>query len=129
MHTNIPKSILLSVALLVVAHAVGFWEMVLLSRTLGVPLWMPYSTLTFAYLLLAVLLTMILLGKPWARITYVVFFVLNLFATLGHLTNLSATGRLMIAIKIAAIVLLYVSSSNSWFKNDSDKSSSLGNST
>jgi hypothetical protein len=97
--------------------------MILLSRTLGVPLWMPYSTLVFVYLLLAFLLVMILRGKRWARAVYTVIGVLSLLSAVGHVADLSAVGWLVAASRAVALVLLYVTASNSWFAGSSPNNS------
>lgn len=119
MHVNIPKPVLLSIALLLAAHGAGLWQMILLSRTLGVSLWMPYSTLAVVYLLLAVLLVMILRGKRWARSVYTVLGILSLLSVVDHAADLSASGWLVAAAKVVALVLLYVTASNSWFAGSS----------
>jgi len=123
MRVNIPKLVLFSVALLLAAHAAGLWQMILLSRTLGVPLWMPYSTLAVVYSLLIVLLVMILRGKRWARMVYTVLGVLSLLSVVGHVSDLSATGWLVAMAKVVALVLLYVPASNSWFTGSSPNNS------
>src|SRR4051794_34768959 len=103
MHVNIPKPVLLSVALLLATHATGLRQMILLSRTLGVPLWMPYSTLAFVYTLLVALLVMILRGKRWARSAYTVLGLLSLLSVLGHIADLSEAGWLVAAAKVVAL--------------------------
>ena len=123
MRVNIPKPVLLSVALLLATHGVGLWQMILLSRTLGVPLWMPYSTLAVVYFLLAALLAMIMRGKRWARSTYAVVGILGLLSVLGHIADLSALGWLVAAAKVLALVLLYVPASSSWFVGSSPNNS------
>ena len=92
--------------------------MIAISRTLGVPLWMPYITLAICYSLLALLLAMILRGKRWARTTYTALALLGLLTTLSHATVISTLGLVLVAVKILAIVLLYVSASNQWFNRD-----------
>ena len=121
MRTKIPRTILLSATLLLAAHAVGLWQMVLLSRTLGVPLWMPYSILVVVYSLLAGLFVMILRGKRWARNTYSFIAVLAVLSALAHAQDLGAAGFALVAAKVVAVVLLYVSASERWF----DRSNSL----
>jgi hypothetical protein len=123
MRVNIPKPILFSTALLLAAHAAGLWQMIFLSRTLGVPLWMPYGTLAFVYSLLMVLLVMVLRGKPWARALYTVLGALSLLSAVGHNADLSATGWLAATAKVVALVLLYVPVSNSWFARSSPNNS------
>ena len=123
MRINTPKPVLLSVALLLAAHATGLWQMILLSRTLDVPLWMPYSTLAAIYLLLAALLAMILSGKRWARATYTVLGIFSLLSALNLIADLSAVGWLAAAAKASALVLLYVPISNSWFIDKSSNNS------
>jgi hypothetical protein len=123
MRVNIPKPVLFSVALLLGTHAIGLWQMVLLTRTLGVPLWMPYSTLAFLYSLLVALFAMILLGKRWARTTYTALGVLILFSGLGHAAELSVLGWLVAAGRVVAVVLLYVPASDSWFTGSSPNTS------
>ncbi len=97
--------------------------MILLSRTLGVPLWMPYSTLGFVYSLVMVLIIMILRGKRWARLFYTVFGVLGIFSVFGHLADISAAGWLAVATKALAVALLYAPASNSWFAGSSPNNS------
>ncbi|MCI4569505.1 hypothetical protein [Lysobacter sp. CFH 32150] len=123
MHVNIPKPVLLSVALLLATHGAGLWQMILLSRTLSVPLWLPYSTLAAVYLLLAALLVMIMRGKRWARSAYTVVGILGLLSVLGHIADLSTSGWLVAAAKVVALVLLYVPASNSWFAGSSPNNS------
>lgn len=123
MRISIPKPVVLSVGLLLATHAVGLWQMISLSRTLGVALWMPYGMLALVYSLLVALLAMILLGKFWARATYTVLGVLGLLSIFGHIVDLDATGWLAGGAKVAALVLLYVPASNSWFMGASPDSS------
>ena len=123
MRVNIPKAICLSVALLFVVNAIGLREMVLLSRILGVPLWMPYSTLAFLYSLLALLLVMILLGKRWARTTYTILAIINLLSLAGHVTDISLLGWMVATAKGAAIWMLYVAGSEPWFNRSSPNNS------
>jgi len=115
MRVHIPKPVLFSVVLLLAAHAAGLWQMILLSRTSGVPLWMPYSTLAVVYSLLMALLVMMLRGKRWARAVYTVLGVLSLLSAVGHVADLSAAGLLVAMAKVVALVLLYVPASNSSF--------------
>ena len=115
MRINVPKPVLLSVVLLSGAHAVGLWEMILLSGTLGVPLWMPYSTLGVVYTLLVSLLAAILYGKNWARFIYTALAVLGFLAVPSHIADISSTGWLALAAKAAALVCLYLPVANSWF--------------
>ena len=123
MRVNVPKPVLLSVTLMLVIHGVGLRQLILLSRTLGVPLWMPYSTLVVAYLLLAALFVMILRGKHWARSAYTVVGVVGVVSALGHITALSAPGWLVAAAKVLALVLLYVPASSLWFAGSSPNNS------
>ena len=118
MRIEIPKSVIFSCVLLLAAHAVGFWQMVLFSRTLGVPFWMPYSTLAVVYSLLLVLLMMILRGKNWARITYAIIGVFGFFTLFGRTSEIDTFGWLVSAAKLAALVLLFVPASNLWFDAD-----------
>ncbi len=123
MRVHCPKPIIFSVALLLVVHAAGLWQMILLSRTLGVSLWMPYSTLALVYSLLAVLLVMILRGKRLARAVYTVLGVLSLLSVVSHITDLNVAGWLVAAAKTLALVLLYIPTSNSWFAGGSPNNS------
>ena len=115
MNARIPVTVLLSVVLLIATHAWGLWQMVLLSNTLSVALWMPYSTLAVIYSFLAGLFVMILRGKRWARTAYTVLAVVGVFAALPHVRDLGALGFLAALARIVAIVLLYVSVSERWF--------------
>lgn len=123
MPINTPKPVLLSLTMLLVTHAVGLWHMVLLSHTLGVPLWMPYSALVIVYSLLAFLLAMILLGKYWARAAYTTLGALSLLATLGRAGDVDALGWLMAAFKVVALVLLFIPVSNLWFTSGGRRTS------
>ncbi len=123
MRVNIPKPVIVSVALLFGAHAIGLWQMILLSRTLGVPLWMPYSTLAVMYSLSTVLLVLILRGKRWARATYTVVGVLGFLSAAGHIADLSVAGWLVTAGKAVALVLLYIPVSNLWFAGSNPNNS------
>lgn len=127
MRINIPKSVLLSVAILLTTHVAGLWQMILLSRILGVPLWMPYSALAVFYLLLVALLVLILRGKYWARAVYTVLGIFSFLSVLGHIADLSAVGWLVQAAKFVALTLLYVPTSNSWFTDRSPNNSFKGN--
>jgi hypothetical protein len=121
MNAKIPRVVLLSVSLLIAAHAVGLWQMVLLSNSLGVALWMPYSALAVVYSALATLFVMILRGKRWARTAYTLIAVFNLLSALQHVQELSALGFVVASAKVVAVVLLYVSTGERWFsqKNSS----------
>jgi hypothetical protein len=123
MRVNIPKPILVAVALLLAAHGTGLWQMTLLSRTLDVPLWMPYSILALIYSLLAALFAMLLRGKRWARTAYTVLWVFGLFSVVGHITDLSVVGWLIAAARATALALLYVPASNSWYAGSSPNNS------
>ena len=120
---KLPKSILIAVLLLVATHASGLWEMIAISHTLGVPLWMPYVMLAICYSFIALLLVMILRGKRWARTTYTVLAVFGFLSTLTHATGISTLGLAVLAMKILALVLLYVSASNQWFNRDGPNNS------
>ena len=123
MRINIPKPVVVSITLLVAAHAAGLWQMILLSRTLGVPLWIPYSTLVFVYSLLLAVLVFILRGKRWARAAYTILGVLSLLSAVGNVADLSAAGWLVAATKVVGLALLYVPASNLWFAGSSPNNS------
>ena len=123
MRMKLPKSVLIAVLLLAMAHAAGLWEMIAISHTLGVPLWMPYIVLVICYSFIALLLTMLLRGKRWARTTYTALAAFGLLATLTHATGISTLGLTVLATKIVAVVLLYVSASNQWFNRDGPNNS------
>ncbi|RYE02060.1 MAG: hypothetical protein EOP50_00940 [Sphingobacteriales bacterium] len=123
MLAKIPKIVLLSVAMLLAAHAAGLLEMVQLSRTLDVSIWMPYSALALVYSLLAALLTLILLGKRLARAVYTFLAVISLLSAVIHFADLSAEGLLVATAKLVAVVLLYVPASNRWFNRGSPNNS------
>ena len=124
MRMKLPKSILIAVLLLTMAHAAGLWEMIAISRTLGVPLWMPYISLVICYSFIALLLAMMLRGKRWARTTYTALAIFGFLATLNHATGISTLGLAVLAAKIVAIILLYISASNQWFNRDGPNNSS-----
>ena len=119
MRVNIPRPVLISAALLLTTHVVGLWQMILLARTLSVPLWMPYSTLAVIYPLLIALLAMMLRGKRWARFIYTVLGVISLLAAFEHVAGLSAAGWLVVSAKVVALVLLHIPASNLWFEGSS----------
>ena len=118
MDAKIPRTVLLAATLLLTAHAVGLWQMVLFSSTLGVSRWMPYSALAVAYSLLAALFVLILRGKRWARSAYTLIAVLAFVSAIGHARDLSALGFVLASAKVVALVLLYVSASERWFSRD-----------
>jgi hypothetical protein len=118
MDIKIAKPVLLSVTLLLAVHGIGLWEMIQLSRALGVSIWMPYSVLAIVYGLLAGVLVMILRGERWARTTYACVAVLAFLSVLGHAADLSAWGFGLIAAKVLAVVLLYVPASADWFNRE-----------
>lgn len=124
MNAKVPRPVQLSVTLLLMAHAVGLWQMVLLSSTLGVPLWMPYSALALAYSILAGLLVLILRGKRWARTAYTLVAAFAVLSAFGDARDLSALGLVVVSAKILAVVLLYVSPSECWFSRKESASSS-----
>jgi len=120
---KLPKSILIATLLLAMVHAAGLWKMIGISKTLGVPPWMPYITLAVCYLFIALLLVMMLRGKRWARTTYMAIAAFGLLATLAHATGISNLGLAVLATKIVAVILLYVSASNQWFNRDGPNNS------
>jgi len=124
MRVEIPTPVLISAALLTAVHAVGLWQMVLLSRTTDVPLWMPYSTLAVLYSLLAVALTMVLLGKRWARTIFAILAAFAVLSALGRLAGMA--GFLTAAVKVLAVVLLYVPTSDAWFNRNSSETQEAG---
>lgn len=115
MRINVPKSVVCATTLLLATHAAGLWEMILLSRTLGVPLWMPYSVLAFVYSLVLFLLLLLLRGKSWARVVCTVFGILNLLSASQHIAALGVAGWLVATAKAIALMLLYAPASNAWF--------------
>jgi hypothetical protein len=115
MDARIPRTVLLSMSLLTATHAVGLWEMVQLSSSLGVALWMPYSALAVVYFVLAVIFVMILRGKRWARSAYTVIAVFGFLSALGQAQNLGAIGLVVAITKVVAVVLLYLSAGEHWF--------------
>ena len=124
MRVKPPKSILIATLLLALVHAAGLWEMLGISKNLGVPLWMPYLTLTFCYFFIALLLVMMLRSKRWARTTYTTLAAFGLIATLAHAPGISTLGLTVLATKIIGVILLYVSASNQWFNRDGPNNSS-----
>lgn len=110
-----PKEILMSVSLLTGIHIVGLWQMILLSRTLGVALWMPYSALVVVYVGLAALLAMILFGKSWARTVYSILTIFGAIILLGSAEKLDMPSIALNAIRFTAVALLYLPVSNLWF--------------
>ncbi len=105
----------MSVSLLTGIHIVGLWQMILLSRTLGVALWMPYSALVVVYVGLAALLAMILFGKSWARTVYSILTIFGAIILLGSAEKLDMPSIALNAIRFTAVALLYLPVSNLWF--------------
>ena len=123
MRMKLPKSVLIAVLLLAMAHAAGLWEMIAISHTLGVPLWMPYMALAICYSSIVLFLAMMILGKRWARTTYTALAAFGFLATLAHATGISTIGLTVLATKVVAVILLYVSASNQWFNRDDPNNS------
>lgn len=123
---DLPKTVAWSVGLLFATHAVGLRDMVVLSRSLGVALWMPYVTLAVVYAAIACVLAMILSGRRWARILYTLVAAIGLLAVIGRVSEVPPFGWLVLAVKIAALALLHAPASNAWFDRARDGSSQAG---
>ena len=80
-------------------------------------------TLYFTYLLLAFFIWKIGQGKNWARITYLVLFMLGVpFTIYSYLTSEISTFSIILGIagiilQIVALVFLFQKSSSDWFKS------------
>jgi len=110
-----PKPVLAALLLLIATHAVGLWQMIALSRTLEVQHWLPDSALVVVYSVLLILLVLILRGRYWARAIYTAFLILGILGALRFIAGLSALEGTLLLARIAALVLLYLPSSNAWF--------------
>lgn len=115
MRPDRPNAVSVSVALLVATHMIGLAQMIGLSGTLDVPLWLPYSALVFLYSLLIFLIVMIMCGSQLARTICMSVGLLGLVSIAGSANHLEMMGWLIVATKLAALALLYVPSSNAWF--------------
>ncbi|WP_371180726.1 hypothetical protein [Xanthomonas sacchari] len=114
MRPDRPKAVSVSVALLVATHMIGLAQMIGLSGTLDVPLWLPYSALAVLYSLLIFLIVMLMRGSQLARTTYTVVGLLGLVSTASSANHLGM-GWLIVAAKLTALTLLYIPSSDAWF--------------
>lgn len=106
---------MLSIALLVSTHAIAIWQLVEVSNTLGVALWLPYIALAVIYLLVFAWLALILLGKRWALTVYTAVAILGFFSYIPNLDQLGVLDWCVGAIKLAALGLLHLPSSDFWF--------------
>ena len=126
MDTQRPTAVFAAAFILSATLLVGLVEMFkfIAETDLAVPPIIPYSITTLLYLAWACLLYQVSRGKNWARILYTVVIVLGLlqmaalFPALMKSDELNLLAFAMLAAKSVAIFLLYVPSSNAWFRND-----------
>ncbi|MDR7099276.1 hypothetical protein J2X04_001623 [Lysobacter niabensis] len=126
-----PRAVTAAAALLGLTLLVGLVQMIqfIAATDLGVPKAIPYSVLVAIYLAFVCLVFLISRGKDWARILYTVILALGLIKTafaFPALLQSHSTGVaffLMIGAKISALVLLFLPSSNAWFRGDGSNNS------
>ncbi|MCW0400017.1 hypothetical protein NB688_003548 [Xanthomonas sacchari] len=115
MRPDRPNAVSVSVALLVATHTIGLVQMIGLSGTLDVPLWLPYSALAVLYSLVIFLVVMMMRGSQLARTIYTVVGGLGLVFTARVANQLDMVSWLIVAGKLVALILLYLPSSSRWF--------------
>ncbi|WP_267095255.1 hypothetical protein [Xanthomonas sacchari] len=125
MRPDRPNAVSVSVALLFATHMIGLAQMIGLSGTLDVPLWLPYSALAVLYSLVIFLVVMMMRGSQLARTIYTVVGVLGLLSTASSANHLDMMSWLIVVAKLAALALLYIPSSNAWFAVRSVEAHSL----
>ncbi|MDR7135716.1 hypothetical protein J2X06_002925 [Lysobacter niastensis] len=124
MATTYPKTVLSAVFLIAATLLVGLVQTIrFLPTDLPLSPAITYGITSALYLALAALVYLIARGKDWARITYTAILVLGFLkaaATVSALLQAPQANLLPIAMygaKIVALVLLYVPSSNAWFRH------------
>ena len=83
-----------------------------------------FFTNIFSLILSACFIYLIGIGKNWARITYLVLFIIGMSATISILLPILSTNLIYgilnvagIILGIIALILLFQKSSNTWFKS------------
>jgi hypothetical protein len=127
MRIEAPKSVLLSVVLLLAAHLAALWPVVVWAQNSGVPPLPMYTVITVACALLVIWLFFIVIGKSWARTTYTIFAVLGLLGAFVRLSEFDALAYILWVVRASAVILLYIPTSDSWFMRRSPDNSSNPN--
>jgi hypothetical protein len=123
MRIEAPKSVLLSVVLLLAVHLAALWPVAVWAQSNGVPPLPMYTVITCAFALLVTWLFLIVIGKSWARFTYTIFAVVGLLGALVRLSEFDALAYILWVVRASAVVLLYIPMSDAWFKRSSPGSS------
>ena len=115
MRIRTPKSVLLSVILLLVVHACALLPVVLYFQHDNIPMSVIFTAIAGLYMLLVLWLFFIVIGKSWARTSYAVFALLGLMAAVTHLPDFDLQTYILWALRVTAVILLYIPMSDSWF--------------
>jgi len=125
-----PDKVSTAITLLWVMIAVGvissifnFSNSLEIANASGLGLWWLIFTLYFSLLFLAFLIWKIGQGKNWARITYLVLFILGVPMTIyGYLTSAINTFTIILGlagmiVHVVVLVFLFQKQSSDWFKS------------
>ena len=74
-----------------------------------------FTAIAGLYMLLVLWLFFIVIGKSWARTSYAVFALLGLMAAVTHLPDFDLQTYILWALRVTAVILLYIPMSDSWF--------------
>jgi len=127
MRIKAPKIVILSAVLLLTVHIAALWPAIFWAQDSGIPMQFMYIAIAGLCALLVIWLYFIVIGKSWARITYTIFFLLGFFGAVGRLPEFDLFTYILWAIRAAAVILLYVPISNSWFMQYSPDKPSVPN--
>jgi len=111
------------IAIEVISSIFNFPNSLKLANASGLGLWWLISTLSFSLLFIIFLVWKIEQGRNWARITYLVLFVLGVpFIIYVYLTSevsafLIILGIVGMIMQIIALVFLFQKPSSDWFKS------------
>lgn len=124
MPVRTPTTVSVAVVLLVATYVEALWQMAFIAYALGAPLWMACCASLLIMAPLLALLVMVVRGRRWARAICGVLAVLSLCSIFPQLTELAATDWLVAISEVAALVLLYLPASNTWFASHHSRASS-----
>ncbi|MEA2084849.1 MAG: hypothetical protein U9O82_11585 [Thermodesulfobacteriota bacterium] len=116
-----PVEVINAVRLIYGSICAGIINSVIEHHAISIEEWLPQ--IVFSYGISFLLATKILLGKNWARITYLIIIfigippiILNFINTISQSPTVGAIMLLTFVLQIAAVVLLLKNKSKTWFK-------------
>lgn len=111
------------IAASVISSIFNFSSLLEITNASGLGLGWLIFTLYFSFFLTAFFIWKISQGRNWARITYLVFFILGvLFTIYDYLTSEVSTFSIILGIagiivQIIALIFLFQKQSSDWFKS------------